>query len=96
MDAKVYNFDESLSEYFEFVIKGHRYKFKYPTVEEMKEGTSKPTNEETAEYFYNFITKIDDTSPNFTDVANQMTSPQLRMFTEMIKTELGRYGDNKN
>lgn len=91
MTNPVYDLDQDLSEYFEFKVSGHNYKFRYLTADEM-EKVGKITLEEPTkinEYLSSFITKVDEKSPDFLEISKKMTIPQLRKFHEMIKAEFG-------
>ena len=85
----MHNLDLDIQEYFEFQIKGHCYRFRQPTTEEMQMFAKLDTKDETGvnEFIYQFITPIDN-APKFEDVAKQMLLPHWKKFREMIETEL--------
>ena len=63
--AKIHNLDEQVQEYFEFIVKGHKYKFRHMTTEEIEELRKIEDNEEKSkEFLYSFITKEEETAPN--------------------------------
>lgn len=80
-----YNLDD-VREYFEFKVKGHVYRFRYITTEEgekmkdLKDG-------EIQDYFLQFITKVDESSPDFKEVQKTMTIAQWKQFRKMIEAE---------
>ena len=85
---KVHNLDENIRESFDFVVKGHTYSFKQLNTEEMSEMRSLKGGDGLLEKFlYKFITPIDDKSPQFSDIAKKMISPQWTKFTEMVEAE---------
>jgi hypothetical protein len=87
---KKYNLDLGVEEYFEFSIKGHNYKFKHLTTDELKELSSmeKDDSDKATEYMYSFIESVDD-APDFKEVAKTLSVPYLLAFRKMIKTEFG-------
>lgn len=88
--AKIHNLDEQVQEYFEFIVKGHKYKFRHMTTEEIEELRKIEDNEEKSkEFLYSFITKEEETAPEFPEVAKDMITPHWIRFREMIKTEFG-------
>lgn len=90
MAVKTYDLDDSVAEYFEFKLKGHLYKFTHPTTEEMMVWKDAGTDEEKAlEEMSKFITRKDESAPEFKDVYKQMIAPNRKLFTQMITSELG-------
>lgn len=86
----VRNLDEQTKEYFDFTIKGHTYRFTHPTIKEIKEMDELKNDEKnTNEKFFKFISKIDKTSPDWSDVFEKLTVPQLKAFQTMIQEEFG-------
>jgi hypothetical protein len=81
----VYNLDENIEEYFEFIILGHKYRFRYPSTEEMFE--LKDAKDETL--FERFITKVEENSPEFSETSKKMISPHWLAFKEMIYQQIG-------
>lgn len=88
----MHDLDIDIQEYFEFQVRGFKYKFRQPTTEEMQLFAKlDSTEDESAKGFvflYQFITPIDD-APAFEEVAKTMLLPHWRKFREMIETELG-------
>ncbi|MFA9228759.1 MAG: hypothetical protein ACEQR7_10085 [Agathobacter rectalis] len=86
--AGMYNLDD-VREYFEFKIKGHVYRFRYLTTDEIEKMQKVESTDEAAsrEYMFSFISKVDETSPDFKDIQNEITSAQWKMFRNMIQTE---------
>lgn len=88
MTNKIHNLDESVSEYFEFVIKGHTYRFQHLNTEEVAELKKVSDDEEkTKEYMYKFILPVSKDAPSFEEISKKMISPQWARFREMITTE---------
>lgn len=85
---QIHNLDESIKESFDFILKGHQYRFRQMTMEELEQFSKLEGNEQEAKQFlYNFVTKVDQSSPDFSEIATQMYIPQWKRFTEMLKTE---------
>lgn len=84
MDQKVYNLDEGVNEYFEFSVRGHVYKFRYMTVEEIEKMQTLTNNNDIMDYVFTFISKVDEKSPEFATIAKKFTPPQLKNFKDMI------------
>lgn len=90
VENHTHNLDEGVVEYFEFIVKGHKYRFKQPNTEETKEfGTFKDDPERALTVLSRFISKVDETSPDFEETAKQMTNPHWKRFNEMISEEMG-------
>lgn len=88
MDNQIHNLDESVVEYFDFIVKGHKYRFQHMTTEEMAEMKKLSGDEEKArDYMFKFISKTDEASPDFIEVSKQMITPQWVKFFAMIKVE---------
>lgn len=85
--SEVHNLDD-VQQYFEFVVNSHKYRFRYMTVEEA-ETMQNMSNDEAKlrDFLYSFISKVDEASPNFEDVAKKMITPQWIRFRKMIETE---------
>lgn len=89
MDSKVYNLDEGIQEYFEFIIKGNKYKFRHLNTEEMEKFRVISEDEEKAKTFlYDFISKESDEAPDFSEVAKKMITPQWVKFRKMLLAEM--------
>jgi len=89
MANKIHNLDEAVVEFFDFIIKGHTYRFRHMNTEEMTEMKTLVGDEEkTKDYLFKFISKIDDSSPEFTEIAKKMLSPHWNKFAEMLKSEV--------
>lgn len=84
--AETYNLSDGVQEYFEFILKGHHYRFRHLTTEELDE-FKKLKGDELQVYIYKFITKVDPASPEFSDIAKTMISPEWANFTKMVTTE---------
>lgn len=96
-NATPYNLDDGISEYFEFILKGHTYQFKYLTTDEMQELMKVEQSDEAIKNFFSrFITKTDPASPEFADIAGQMTIPQLVRFREMVTKEMNPVESNQS
>lgn len=94
MIDKIHNLDEDVSEYFEFILFGKKYKFRYMTSDELTElkdiGDKKGSSEkEVLSYIYKFIGKGEEAAPDFVEVSSKMTIAHLKKFLIMVRTEFG-------
>lgn len=85
---QIYNLDDSVVEYFDFIVKGHKYRFRHMTTEEMEKLklVEKDSDKMTA-YLYQFITKVDEGAPDFSETAKQMITPHWVAFRKMIEAQ---------
>lgn len=86
--TKMHNLDQDVNEYFEFTVKGHLYRFRHLTmseIEKMKEFENDETK--SRQYLFTFISKVNETSPDFEEVSRQMIAPHWLRFKEMITAE---------
>lgn len=84
------NLDSELSEYFDFIVEGYTYRFRYPTVEEAGLFANMTDDEEKiTDTIFSFISKVEDTSPDFKDIYPKMIIPKQQKFVQMLKSELG-------
>lgn len=87
---KVYNLNESVAEFFEFEVNGHHYRFRHMNTEELEELQKiEKDDKKSKEFMFSFIDKVDQSSPDFPEVAKKMIAPQWVRFREMIQTEFG-------
>lgn len=88
MNNKIHNLDEGVVEYFEFIVKGYKFKFRQLTTEEMETLRDfKDDEEKVKEYLYSFITRTDESSPEFSEVAKKMFPTQWNKFRSMLEAE---------
>lgn len=87
--SEAHNLDTDVTEYFEFKIFGHIYKFRYLTTAETEEFQTKATagRQEFEAFLYQFISPVSPNAPDFKTLAKKMIIPQWRNFTTMIKAE---------
>lgn len=84
------NLDSELSEYFDFIVEGYTYRFRYPTIEEANAFTDVESDDQKAmTLIFSFISKVDDASPDFKDIYPKMIIPKQQKFVQMLKSELG-------
>lgn len=87
---QVHNLDEGVLESFNFIVKGHEYKFRHLNTDEMEEARKIGEDEEKAKnYLYQFISPVKPESPKFEEVAKQMITSQWKNFRAMLKSEIG-------
>ncbi len=87
---KIHNLDESVQEYFDFIVKGHTYRFRHMNTveaEEMKKIEAKGDEKKQTKYLYKFITPIEEKSPSFEEISKQMIAPQWIKFRKMVTEE---------
>lgn len=88
MVQKMHNLDDGVNEYFDFTVKGHTFRFRHMTMDEIEKMKEFENDEKKSrEYLFGFISKVDETSPEFVEVSKQMTAPHWIRFREMIKAE---------
>lgn len=92
MSTTPYNLDAD-QEYFEFVLKGHKYKFRYMTMEETQGMASiagdKDASQQVLEYLYQFISSDEPDAPDFKEASKNFLTTQWNKFFEMLGTEFG-------
>jgi len=94
-----YNLDTDVSEYFEFILKGNTYRFRYPTTREAFEAKKLENAplEESKKYLIQFISKVDEKSPDFQDVIDDVNVVYWSKFNDMVIRELSNANkDSKN
>lgn len=87
--SQTHNLDESVQEYFEFTLFGKRYKFRHLNTSEAEE-LQKKTGSDTESFkifLTQFVSKVDQDAPEFSDVVGKMITPHWRNFNKMIKEE---------
>ena len=89
-----YNLNDNVQESFEFVLGGHTYKMKYPTVEEtesvqkvLKEAEGSDDTSSVLEQMYQFISTDDKDAPAIAEALKKQNIKVIQNFNEMIKTE---------
>lgn len=88
--AEIYNLDEGVNEYIEFIVGGFKYKFKHMNSDEaieMEKIEKTGKVGEVNKYLYKFVTKIDEAAPEFSEMAKKMIGPQWKAFRKMFKAE---------
>lgn len=99
-NKKVYDLNENYAEHFEFKANDHLYKFRYPTAEEqnsfpelkkLEEGETRGRDESNqyVELMIGFISKVDESAPDFKDVYQKLNILQQKNFYKMITAEIG-------
>lgn len=98
-----YDLDSGISEYFEFILKGNTYRFRYPTTRELEEFTGldlrdEKSNNVAKDFLIKFVEKVNEKSPEFKDIIDDMSVKYWNRFNDMVKTELSSDGnqDSKN
>lgn len=87
---KIHNLDEGVEESFTFQVLGNVYKFKQPTTEELEKIQSFEDDDvKLKEYFFNFISKVDEKSPEFIELSKKLYAGHWKKFKEMIEAEFG-------
>lgn len=88
-----YNLDDQVSEFFEFTVLGHNYRFKHLNTEEMTNLQKNLKEEdELQKFFANFVTPIGD-APPFAEISKKMLPGHWKQFRNMITTEMGDGGN---
>ncbi len=95
MSDQPYNLDDGVSETFHFTVKGHEYIFRQMNTEEVETFQGMKGDKEIREFLYKFITKVRDDSPEFSEMAKQLTTPHWGNFMRMVVTEMtGKNGNS--
>lgn len=85
MDQKIINLDDNVSEYIEFTLKGHKYKFRQLTTEEIDAFQNvKGSDKESREYLYQFVSPVDEGTPPFEELAPKMLLQHWKNFLKMV------------
>ncbi len=88
MTNTVYDFDKDLNEYFEFTVRGIKYRFQQLNTDEMAKLKELEKDEVGSKDFLNqFITPVTPGDPTFGEISKKMIAPQWNRFQAMIKTE---------
>lgn len=89
MEQKIYNLDEE-PEFFEFIIKGHTYRFRHLTSEEAEELQSIQSSDSKLqqEFFLRFIEKTKEDQPDFIEISKKMNLKHWAAFNKMIVAEM--------
>ncbi len=109
MENKIHNLDDGVQEHFEFIVKGHTYRFRQPNTEEldairiatlpvtedMDEKATEAKSTESKEALFQFITPVGE-APEFKEVSKQMTVPHWNRFNKMVAVEMGLDEDNQS
>lgn len=88
--SDAYNLDDSVTEYFEFMVLGIKYKFKYMTTEEVEKIQEFAKNKEDKkikEYMMEFIENVVPSQPSFEKTSKKMLTSHWKNFNEMIVAE---------
>lgn len=87
--SKVHNISEGIKEYFQFIIKGHTYKFRYPNTEESAgfQNVDAKDMSKFVKFISKFISPESKDAPAFTEVQKKMLIPEWTNFGNMIKAE---------
>jgi hypothetical protein len=84
------NLDDSVTEYFDFIVGGHTYRFRHLTVDEITAFKNLgDDNEKTMAYIASFVSPITQGAPEFSETLSKMIVPKLKKFMQMIKEEFG-------
>jgi len=92
-----YDLDSGISEYFEFILKGNIYRFRYPTTREatLANELKDKSEKESKDFMIQFVTKVDEKTPNFEDIIDDLNVKYWAKFISMVTSELTS-DDNKS
>lgn len=89
-----YNLNDNVSDHFEFILGGHTYKMKYPTVEEteqvqdaLKKAQESNNNESVLKIMFQFISSDDKEAPSFDEAIKKQNIKVIQNFSQMIEAE---------
>ena len=94
-----YNLDSDVSEYFEFILKGNTYKFRYPTTREAfsAKKLTEASDDESKKFMVQFISKVDEKAPDFAELIEDINIVYWSRFIDMVTKELSNVNqDSKN
>lgn len=86
MDQKTFNLDADVVESVEFTILGkYTYKFRQMNTEELDAFQNiKDINSEGREFLYQFVTPINEETPEFKEIAPKLLARHWKNFFKMI------------
>ena len=89
-----YNLNDNVQDSFEFILGGHTYKMRYPTVEEteavqevLQKAKESEDTSEILKQMYQFISSDDKDAPDIADALKKQNIKVIKNFNEMIKAE---------
>lgn len=86
-DAPKYNLDVD-SDHFDFTVNNHLYRFKHMTMADLNDMDKlRDQEQELGKFFSQFITKVNDDSPDFEEISKTFIVPNWRKFHEMVRAE---------
>jgi hypothetical protein len=83
-----FNFDQEQPETFEFTMGGHKYKFKYPTLDEIREIVSLQDAEAMDARIKVYISTEDAEAPDIEVVLGKLKGKSLKAWRKMINEEV--------
>lgn len=86
-DVAVRNLDDGVQESFDFIVNGHTYRFTHMTTSEL-EAMQGLEATKIKDYICKFVSPVSEGAPEFAETLKNMIAPKLRLFMEMIKTEV--------
>lgn len=89
MTSELHNLDDGVSEHFEFILGGFKYKMRYPTSEELATIAKYRSKEKAGEKTFEFISPVDDKAPPISELVQQIPVNKFRKFMEMVRQEVG-------
>lgn len=87
--SSMHNLDENLKEYFDFTVKGFVYRFQYLNTEEAEKLMNIKSEVELKKFLFGFISKTNDSDPDFEELSKTLIIPHWKKFKKMIWAELG-------
>lgn len=85
-----YNFDEiNTEDRPEIIMSGHKYRLRYPTVEDIENVQKLKTDEERLKALYSYIEQQEGEETPFEEVLRKQDIRVLKKFGDMIKKEFG-------
>lgn len=84
-----YNFDEIQGEQPTFIMGGHTFRLRYPTVGDIEEIGDLKTEKERVAKIYSFVETTQAGQPSFEEVIRTKDIRVLQAFTKMVQKEFG-------
>lgn len=94
--TSIHNLDNETNEYFKFILGGVTYLFRYPTTLEAEEASklSDISISEAGNWIAKFISRLDGTAVDFSEIYKNMNINTARAFNKMIIAEINE--DNQS
>lgn len=89
-EPAIYNIDEQVEEFFNFIVCGVEFQFQQMTIDELTRLEKIDTKDfpNFADFFSEFIKPVDPKGPSFKEISGKMTAAKWVAFSKMIKAKM--------